>query len=169
MTIPILVRQATVDDLSTVSAILTEAAEWLEQQNMPLWYQEQIALSVIDREIELGLFYIAFCDDIAAGVVKFQTEDLEFWPDINQSNSAFLHRLAVRRSFAGGAVSTQIFQWAIDYSRKLGRHFLRLDCVADRPRLRLVYENFGFKHHSDRQVGSRFVARYEYEICDLEN
>ena len=166
---PILVRQATVDDLSTVSAILTEAVGWLEQQNMPLWEQEHIALSVIERDIELGLFYIAFCEDIAAGVVKFQTEDLEYWPDINQADSAFLHRLAVRRSLAGGAVSTQIFQWAIEYSRKLGRHFLRLDCVADRPRLRSVYENFGFKHHSDRQVGSRFVARYEYEICDLIN
>jgi GNAT superfamily N-acetyltransferase len=167
--IPILVRQATLEDLATVSAILAEAAAWLDRQNMSLWQQEHISLSAIDRDIELGLFYIAFCGDLAAGVVKFQTEDLEYWPDINQADSAFLHRLAVRRSFAGGAVSTQIFQWAIEYSRKLGRHFLRLDCVADRPRLRLVYENFGFKHHSDRQVGSRFVARYEYEICDRIN
>ena len=167
--LPILVRQATLEDLSTVSAILTEAAGWLKQKNMPLWQQEHIALSVIDQDIKMGLFYIAFREDIAAGVVKFQTEDLEYWPDINQADSAFLHRLAVRRSFAGGTVSTQIFQWAIEYSRELGKQFLRLDCVADRPRLRLVYENFGFKHHSDRQVGAYFVARYEYEICDRIN
>jgi GNAT superfamily N-acetyltransferase len=167
--LPISVRQATLEDLPTVSAILSEAAAWLDLQNMSLWQQEHISRSVIQQDIKLGLFYIAFCEGIAAGVVKFQTEDLEHWPDINQADSAFLHRLAVRRSFAGGTVSTQIFQWAIEHSRDLGRHFLRLDCVADRPRLRLVYENFGFKHHSDRQVGSRFVARYEYEICDLEN
>jgi GNAT superfamily N-acetyltransferase len=167
--LPILLRQANVDDISTVSEILAEAAAWLDRQNMSLWQQEHISRSVIQQDIELGLFYIAFCEGIAAGVVKFQTEDLEYWPDINQSDSAFLHRLAVRRSFAGGGVSTQIFQWAIEHSRDLGRHFLRLDCVADRPRLRLVYESFGFKHHSDRQVGSRFVARYEYEICDPIN
>jgi GNAT superfamily N-acetyltransferase len=167
--LPILLRQANVDDISTVSEILAEAAAWLDRQNMSLWQQEHISRSVIQQDIELGLFYIAFCEGIAAGVVKFQTEDLEYWPDINQSDSAFLHRLAVRRSFAGGGVSTQIFQWAIEHSRDLGRHFLRLDCVADRPRLRLVYESFGFKHHSDRQVGSRFVARYEYEICDRIN
>jgi GNAT superfamily N-acetyltransferase len=167
--LPILVRQATLEDRSTVSEILTEAAEWLNRKNMPLWEQEHIALSVIERDIEQGLFYIAFCEGVAAGVVIFQTEDLVFWPDIIQEDSAFLHRLAVRRSFAGGAVSRQIFQWAIEYSLELGRHFLRLDCVADRPRLRSVYENFGFKHHSDRQVGAYFVARYEYEICDLKN
>lgn len=163
------VRQATPADLSTVSAVLAEAAGWLDRQNMSLWQQEHISRSVIQKDIELGLFYIAFCQGIAASVVKFQTEDLEYWPDINQSDSTFLHRLAVRRSFSGGSVSTQIFQWAIDRTRELGRHFLRLDCVADRPRLRLVYENFGFKHHSDRQVGAYFVARYEYAICDPIN
>ena len=133
-------RQATLDDLSTVSEILSEAAAWLDRENMPLWQQEHISLSVIERDIKLGLFYIALCEGIAAGVVKFQTEDLEYWPDIIQSDSIFLHRLAVRRSFAGGSVSTQIFQWAIAYSRELGKHFLRLDCVADRPRLRQQFQ-----------------------------
>jgi GNAT superfamily N-acetyltransferase len=166
---PISVCQATLDDLSTVSEILSEAAGWLDRQNMSLWQPEHISRSVVRQDIDLGLFYIAFCENIAAGVVKFQTEDLEYWPDIIQADSAFLHRLAVRRSFSGGTVSTQIFQWAIDRTKDLGKHFLRLDCVADRPRLRLVYDNFGFKHHSDRQVGSYFVARYEYEICDLKN
>jgi hypothetical protein len=46
----------------------------------------------------------------------------------------------------------------------LEKQFLRLDCAADRSQLRLVYENFGFQHHSDRQVGSYFVARYEYKV-----
>ncbi len=164
--LPISVRQANIDDRAMISEILSEAAAWLERANMTLWQPEHIALSVIDRDIKLGLFYIAFCEGIAASVVIFQTEDLVFWPDIIQSDSAFLHRLAVRRSCAGGAVSTQIFRWASAHSRELGKHFLRLDCVADRPRLRSVYENFGFKHHSDRQVGAYFVARYEYQIGD---
>jgi GNAT superfamily N-acetyltransferase len=167
--LPISVYQATLADLSTVSEILSEAALWLEQKNMVLWQQEHISSSAIRQDIEWGLFYIAFCEGLAAGVVKFQIEDLVFWPDIVQAESAFLHRLAVRRRFAGGSVSTQIFQWAIEHSRDLGKHFLRLDCVADRPRLRSIYENFGFKHHSDRQVEAYFVVRYEYEICDLIN
>jgi GNAT superfamily N-acetyltransferase len=159
-----LVRQAALDDLATVSDILTEAAVWLEQKNMVLWQQEHISLPAIGQDIKLGLFYIAFYEGIAAGVVIFQTEDLVFWPDISQSDSAFLHRLAVRRKFSGGLVSKMILQWTVERSRELGKHFLRLDCVADRPRLRSIYENFGFRHHSDRQVGDYFVARYEYAL-----
>ncbi len=123
-----------------------------------------ISPQIVRPDIELGLFYIAFHGDVAAGVVKFQTEDLVFWSDIPQADSAFIHRLAVRRSFAGGSISAQLMQWAIDQSRDLGKRYLRLDCAADRLRLRLFYESFGFQHHSDRQVGPYFVARYEYKI-----
>ena len=162
--LPISVHQATLEGLPTVSSILSEAALWLEQNNMALWEGNEVSPDTILQDIELGLFYIAFYEGLAAGVVKFQTEDLVFWPDIPQENSAFLHRLAVRRSFAGRSVSTALLQWAVEQSRALGKQYLRLDCVADRWRLRLVYENFGFKHHSDRQVGPYFVARYEYKV-----
>jgi GNAT superfamily N-acetyltransferase len=158
------IRQATIADLEIVADVLAEAAMWLERRNMRLWQPEHIAPTAINQDIQQGLYYLAVYEGAVAGVVKFQTEDLEFWPDIDQSSSAFLHRLAVRRQFSGGSVSTQIFQWAIAHSYTLGKQFLRLDCVADRLRLRAVYENFGFQHHSDRQVGAYFVARYEYVI-----
>ncbi|MEN9520602.1 MAG: hypothetical protein RLZZ381_3190 [Cyanobacteriota bacterium] len=161
---PISVRQATPNDLSTVSTILLEATLWLKQQNMALWEENEVSPESIRQDTELGLFYIAFCGDIAAGVVKFQTEDLVFWSDIPQENSAFIHKLAVRRSFAGGSVSTAILQWAVKQSQDLGKQFLRLDCAADRSHLRSVYENFGFQHHSDRQVEPYFVARYQYKV-----
>jgi GNAT superfamily N-acetyltransferase len=161
---PISVRQAALNDLSTVSSILLEATLWLKQRNMALWEENEVSPDSIRKDTELGLFYIAFCGDIAAGVVKFQTEDLVFWSDLPHENSAFIHKLAVRRSFSGGSISTSILQWAVEQSRDLGKQFLRLDCAADRAHLRLVYENFGFQHHSDRQVGIYFVARYEYKV-----
>ena len=61
---PISVRQANPDDLSTVSEILSEAAAWLELANMTLWQPEHISKSAIIQDIELGLFYIAFCGSI---------------------------------------------------------------------------------------------------------
>ena len=143
------VRQATLEDLSIVSNILNEAALWLEKQNMALWGEDEVSLRILLPEIQSGLFYIAFCKDSAAGVVKFQTEVFLFWSDIPHQDSAFIHRLAVRRSFANGSISTALMRWAVEHSRKLGKRYLRLDCAADRPRLRSVYERFGFRHHSD--------------------
>jgi GNAT superfamily N-acetyltransferase len=162
--LPVSVRQAVLDDVSKVSDILSEAALWLEQQNMALWEEREVSPKVVYQDIEFGLFYIAFYEDSAIGVVKFQTEDLMFWSDIPHEDSAFIHRLAVRRSFAGGSASTALMKWAVGNTRKLGKRYLRLDCAADRSRLRLVYEKFGFRHHSDRQAGPYLVARYEYEV-----
>jgi GNAT superfamily N-acetyltransferase len=90
-----------------------------------------------------------------------------FWPDVLQAESAFIHRLAVKRDFAGGHVSSALLQWAVERTRSLGRRYLRLDCVASRPRLRAIYERFGFRHHSDKQVGPYFVSRYEYEVVKI--
>ena len=158
------VRQATLEDIKTVCSILQEAALWLEQRNMKLWGEQEISAKVILPDLQSRLFYIAFIEDCAVGVVKFQTEDLAFWSDIPHQDSAFIHRLAVRRSFAGGSVSTALMTWAVNYSRQLGKRYLRLDCDAERLNLRSVYEKFGFRHHSDKQIGAYFVARYEYEI-----
>ena len=158
------VRQATLEDIETVSDILNEAASWLKQRNMKLWGKQEISTKVVLLDIELGLFNIAFSEDCAAGVVKFQTEDMVFWSDIPHQDSAFIHRLAVRRSFAGGSVSTALMRWAVNRSRQLGKRYLRLDCDAERRSLRSVYEKFGFRHHSDKQVGAYLIARYEYEL-----
>lgn len=101
-----------------------------------------------------------------AGTIKYQLADMEFWPDVPENESAFIHRLAVRRRFAGGVVSASLLSWAIERTASLGRPYLRLDCGASRERLRAVYERFGFQHHSDRQVGPYFVARYEFTLPD---
>lgn len=156
------VHQAMSKDIPTVSDILDEAAQWLEGQGMSLWREDEVSLEGVRPDVEVGLFYLAFCADFPAGVIKFQTEDPLFWSDVPDGNSAFIHRLAVRRIFAGGSVSTALLNWAVSHARRLGKHYLRLDCAADRPRLRSVYEKFGFVHHSDRQIGPFFVARYEY-------
>lgn len=158
------VRQATSQDAGVVSGILQEAARWLEQSGKPMWQGDELAASRITGEVEAGLFFVAECDGEVAGVIKFQLEDLLFWPDVPPGQSAFIHRLAVRRQFAGGRVSSALLRWAVQRTRSLGRTFLRLDCEASRPRLRAVYERFGFRHHSNRQVESYLVSRYELNI-----
>lgn len=131
---------------------------------MPLWRNDELIPECIETEVRSGLFFLAECDGKMAGTVKFQLEDPSFWPDVAQHDSAFIHRLAVRRRFAGGDVSLALLRWAVERTRTLNRRYLRLDCDASRPRLRAVYERFGFTQHSDRQVGPYFVSRYEYDV-----
>jgi GNAT superfamily N-acetyltransferase len=157
------VRQAESGDVEVVAAILTEAAQWLESRSMGMWRANELTAERISKDVTDGLFYLAHLDQ-PVGTIKFQLSDVEFWPDLPDTDSAFVHRLAVRRTFAGEGVSTDLLTWAVKRTAALGRRFLRLDCEASRPRLRAVYERFGFRHHSDRHVGPYFVARYELDV-----
>jgi GNAT superfamily N-acetyltransferase len=102
---------------------------------------------------------------VPAGAIRFQEQDLLFWPDIPQADSAFVHRLVVRRAFKGQGVSQALLAWSVARARSLGKQYLRLDCDADRPKLRAVYEAFGFRLHSYRQVGPYYVGRYELPVA----
>jgi GNAT superfamily N-acetyltransferase len=159
------VRPAAAEDTGLVSSVLMEAADWLQRQGMTMWRDNELVPERIAADVAGGLFFIGECEGEAAGVVKFQLEDPLFWPDVPPGESAFVHRLAVRRRHAGRGVSTALLDWAVAHARSLGRRFVRLDCEADRPKLRAVYERFGFRHHSDRLVEPYFVSRYEYRIA----
>ncbi|HZV36283.1 MAG TPA: GNAT family N-acetyltransferase [Verrucomicrobiae bacterium] len=158
------IRQATTQENPVVCEILLEAARWLEQSGTPMWRDDELLPARIAADVETNSFFVAECDDEIAGVVKIQLEDGLFWPDVPKSESLFVHRLAVRRRFAGGEVSFALLAWAVERARSLGKQYLRLDCEASRTKVRAVYERFGFVHHSDRQVGPYFVSRYQFRL-----
>lgn len=150
--------------MRAVVDVLTEAAAWVQAlDGTSMWVENELADAHVAAEITQGQFFIAQAGDAIAGVIRFQLEDRLFWPDI-EGDAAFVHRIAVRRSYAGRGVSTTLLQWAADRAVSLGKHYLRLDCDAERTRLRAVYEHFGFTLHSYRQVGAYYVARYELRL-----
>jgi GNAT superfamily N-acetyltransferase len=158
------IRQAVRDDAPAVEAMLLEAARWVDAMGVKMWDESDLASDRIVSEVRLGQFFIADCNGEMAGVIRFQLEDRLFWPDIPQDESAFVHRLVVLRRYQGQGVSTALLEWAVDRARALGKRYLRLDCDEARPKLRFLYEHFGFLLHSFRQVGPYYVARYEYPL-----
>jgi GNAT superfamily N-acetyltransferase len=158
------IREASPPDTGVVADILNEAARWLEQAGTPMWKANELELESIAADIDERLFFIAEHSGVAAGVIKFELDDPKFWPDMLQHDGAYVHRFAVRRSHAGTGLSTALLRWAVERTRGLRRRYLRLDCEASRPRLRAIYESFGFRYHSDRHVGPYHVSRYEYDV-----
>lgn len=159
------IRQATAEDTPALVATLTEAADWVHQlDGTTMWVEGELDEDRVRAEAAAGMFVVAEGEEGIVGAMRFQLEDQLFWPDIDGRDSAFLHRLAVRRSQAGRGISSVLLQWGVDRARALGKRYLRLDCDADRLRLRELYERFGFTWHSYRQVGAYYVARYELQI-----
>ena len=166
MTAAIVVRQAMAPDAAVIHGMLEEAAGWVDAMGVVMWDEGELDPGRVDSEVAAGQFFIADVDGEAAGAVRFQLEDQLFWPDLTRDDSAYLHRLVVRRRFKGKGVSTALMQWGVSHACALGKRWLRLDCDANRPKLRAMYEGFGFRFHSFRQVGPYYVARYEYRLND---
>jgi GNAT superfamily N-acetyltransferase len=158
------IRIAGITDTAAIQEMLREAAEWVDALGVVMWEVDELAPERVANEVAAGQFVIAESRGEPAGALRFQTEDLLFWPDIPQEDSAFVHRLVVSRRFKGQGVSTALLRWAVDRARVLRKRHLRLDCDESRPKLRALYEHFGFRVHSFRQVGPYYVARYEYDV-----
>lgn len=159
-----IIRPARPPDAEAVVDIIGEAARWLEREGMAMWQGDELAPARIAADVDAGLFVLAEHSGDPAGVMMFQLEDPVFWPDVNHRDAAYVHRLAIRRRYAGTGLSAGLLRWAVGRTRDLGRRLLRLDCEASRPRLRAFYESFGFRYHSDMQAGPYFVSRYEYDV-----
>jgi len=160
------IRQAPPADARIVEELLVEAATWVDALGVVMWDEDELDRARIVEEVAAGQFFIAYVDGEPAGVIRFQLEDHLFWPDLPQDASAFVHRLAVHRRFKGQGVSQALLAWSVDRARALGKRHLRLDCDESRPKLRALYEGFGFRFHSFRHVGTYYVARYEYPLSE---
>jgi len=158
------IRPASPADGGDIEAMLREAARWVDALGVVMWEEGELDRARIDVEVHAGQFVVAEVGGEMAGAVRFQLEDPLFWPDLPPGRSAFVHRLVVRRAFKGCGVSQALLAWAVDRARDEGRDALRLDCDADRLKLRALYEACGFRLHSHRQVGPYYVSRYEYPL-----
>jgi GNAT superfamily N-acetyltransferase len=157
------IRPAGPTDAGTVEQMIREAAAWVDALGAVMWDDGELDSTCIAAEVAAGQFYLADVAGQPAGTIRFQLEDPEFWPDRPEGEAAFVHRLVVRRAFKGQGVAKALLQWATRHARSHGRALLRLDCDADRPKLRALYESCGFRFHSYRQVGPYYVARYEID------
>lgn len=164
---PLVIRQARASEAILVSEILREAAGWLEARGTPLWRDNELLPEKIEAEVNDGRFWIAEFGGAPAGCVRFQLHDPEFWPEIPAGASAFIHRLAVRRAFAGRGVSTALIDFAVKRTAELRLPHLRLDCEANTAKLCALYERHGFTKVDERDIGPYRVARYRLDVTDI--
>jgi len=161
------IGQATESDIDEVRSILLEAEAWLTERGMSLWSEGMLAYGAIASGIRRGEVYLARIEGAGVGTFMLLGDDSDFWPDVPQGESAVLHRLAVRRSTAGTGLAAEMIHWACDMARGDGKKYFRLDCMADRPKLRAIYENLGFQFYSDWPIYGFVVARYQLELGRL--
>ena len=115
------IEQALPNEAATVAAVLNEAAQWLVTDGRPLWSASDVGLERVQRDTDAGRYVIAQENGEVVGVMRLDLEDPYFWPEIESGSSAFVHKLAVRRRWAGHGVSTALLDFARERALGLGR------------------------------------------------
>lgn len=112
--------------------------------------------------------YILLQDGVPAATALLVTEDSLFWPEKEPGTAVYIHRLSVAEGFAGQGLAAAMVEFAAGYARERNIPFLRLDCRADRQKLRRLYESCGFRFVDTVEVDVPGVhlcnARYERSL-----
>jgi GNAT superfamily N-acetyltransferase len=156
-----------VGDIEEAISIMKEAAGWLIEEGKPLWKLEDLTTEKLLKDNKNNEFYVMKIGNIGAAAMILKWEDKSFWPDIKRGESGFIHKLSIRREYAGTGISAKMIEHAIDECKKRTIPFLRLDCAADRGKLCRFYEDFGFRQTDRRMVGTFEVAFYEFRISPV--
>ena len=112
-------------------------------------------------------FCIALKNAQPAACVAVVDYDPHFWPEIAKGESLFLHKLAVKRAFAGKGVSKQLIDYAKDKAIALGINDIRLDCHQNRDKVRALYERQGFVCEGEKILFEKYEAAFY--VCHLTN
>lgn len=146
------------ETLPLACAVMNEAAHWMRDKGMPLWFEKELTADVMQKHVDREELYLAFREKAPAGTIILQDRDEKFWPEITDGSSLFFHKLAVSRKFAGQGVSRALMEFAYEQALACGKKFLRMDCSARHP-LRRIYEAQGFEWLDQKHVGHLFVDR----------
>ncbi len=151
-------------DAQAAVGVMKEAALWLSGRGMPLWTQEE--LDRLPGEHPADAFLVLYDDRRAAAAALLTFRDPLLWPDAPDGTSGFLHKLSVRRAYAGRGLALRLLTDAARVCEQEGMRYLRLDCDAKRTKLRALYLSAGFAFAGEKQAhtqthGTVTAALYE--------
>lgn len=147
-------------------AVMKEVADWGREKGYRVWPDSWLTKEeLITEDAQPENFCVGVIDgEIACGFI-LQWTDSEYWPGTPKNDAAYLHKLCVRRKFAGMGMTKRVVDAIKGECRKRGIRRIRLDTGLDEKTARKIYLNAGFKIVDiiDHPNG-RATALYELEV-----
>ncbi len=153
------IARATLADLDAVIALYEERAQWLVSRGIQQWRPGDYTVEWARDNIEHDEVYLARREGEHDGereragqpVGKFTLvwADPEVWGE-RPPDAGYVHGLAVARGEAGHGLGVALLRYAARRIAQVGRHYLRLDCLANNQALRDYYTRAGLTHIEDK-------------------
>ena len=155
------VRPAAVEEVALCADILQAAARQLQERGAALWPPEALSAARLLLQYPPESFRLGWLGGQAVASMTLLDADSAFWPEAVPGEALYLHKLGVLPQVQGQKVSTGMLEAAVSETRERYCLFLRLDTAWERPKLRAIYERFGFRLSGRKTVHGFDVALYE--------
>lgn len=159
----LVINKVSKKELNEFSSILKEAAFWLKNEGMEMWTEKQVSTEELLKNNAIEEMFLGYLNNESAAAIIMKTEDDLFWTEVNKGESLFLHKLAVRRKYAGRGLAEQMIRWSEARAKRLNKKYLRLDCASDRAGLCAFYESQGFKKVREELMFGKYPTVF-YEL-----
>ncbi|AZI43140.1 GNAT family N-acetyltransferase [Deinococcus psychrotolerans] len=158
------VRPAQLTELPLCAGILEAAARNLQARGESLWPHSAMTVERLTAQYPPASFRLGWLGGQAAATMVLLAADPDFWPDALVGEALYLHKLGVPPEFQGQGLAQLMLEAAVSEARAEGCTFLRLDTTWNRPKLRAIYEQFGFEVRGRKVVHGYDVALYELRV-----
>lgn len=158
-------RRAGTAGAADAVAILREVAAHFARRGSVVWTQDELREADFVAAARAGELILGYSGGHAAATMLLQFADPLYWPDAAPNTALYVHKVAVKRAFAGQGWLNRLVAFAADEATARGVPHLRLDTLAG-PALRPLYERLGFAALDEPpiRVAGRCVIRMERRL-----
>jgi GNAT superfamily N-acetyltransferase len=156
----------TYGDKATAIDIMREAARWLIDSGKPMWSLDELADEAIVNPPEE--FVVLWDGEESAAAMTLSYVDELFWPEIPPGTSGFIHKLSVRRKYAGKGLAALLVEHGKQICADKGLRFLRLDCDPHREGLMSFYKACGFSLVEIKVINAYGMGKIDLAMFEMD-
>lgn len=125
-----------------------------------MWTMEELSYEAFVTRYRVEDIIVLYEDNIPICTCVLQWSDVDFWPEVSDWTSGFLHKIAIRRWYAGGTYIRKLLDFILLECQRRNISTLRIDVDSSRPHLCKYYESLGFSYIDTVKRLEFMVKRY---------
>ena len=153
-------------DKVEAAMIMREAAQWLMDSDRPMWDIDDFTPDNLANSPDE--FYVLWGENESIAAMTLTFEDKVFWPQIPPNSSGFIHKLSVRRKYAGNGYAEMMIEHAKKVCLAKRINYLRLDCQSHREGLLKLYNSCGFTLVEMKQVNIEKLGLIDSAMFEMK-
>lgn len=135
---------ATTGEIDEAVAIIQEVTQWCIDSGRPMWPLSAASRNVMLQTLVAENFVVGKVNGTPACAMTLTWYDPEYWPKAIPNEAGYIHKVCVRRKFAGMNLPAKMCEYASQLCRERKINYLRLDTYSHSNHLRGMYRKLGF-------------------------